>query len=297
MYRFIQDQSQTYPVQVLCQTLAVSRSGYYEWLKPVTTPMPTGIDTQPIEGQKANTTQQIKDLFSLHRRRYGTRRLVQEMKDRGIGVSRDFVRNVLVNNQLRPIQPRSFVPRTTDSRHTLGYSPNLLLDRPRPTGPNQVWVSDITYLPLATGKWLYLAVWVDLWSRRVVGWSLADHMRDELVITALRRALLGRQPADGLILHSDRGGQYASKEFRKLLAGKYLQSMSRAGECYDNATAESFWSRLKAEVLESGVFLSLADARAEIGDYIDNYYNPVRKHSGLSYCSPVQFESKHISQN
>ncbi len=96
--------------------------------------------------------------------------------------------------------------RTTDSRHTMGYSPNLLLDRPRPIGPNQVWVSDITYIPLASGKWLYLAVWVDLWSRRVVGWSLADHMRDELVITTLRRALLGRQPADGLILHSDRAG-------------------------------------------------------------------------------------------
>jgi len=122
-------------------------------------------------------------------------------------------------------------------------------------------------------------------------------MRDELVITALRRALLGRQPADGLILHSDRGGQYASKEFRKILAGKYLQSMSRAGECYDNATAESFWSRLKAEMLESGVFLSLEDARAEIGDYIDNYYNPIRKHSGIGYHSPVQFEFKHISQN
>ncbi len=253
--------------------------------------------TQPTQVEKAHNTQHIKDLFSLHRRRYGTRRLVVAMKDRGVDVSRDFVRKVLSNNDLRPIQPRSFVPRTTDSRHTLGYSPNLLLARPRPTGPNQVWVSDITYIPLAGGKWLYLAVWVDLWSRRVVGWCLADHMRDELVITALRRAFLGRQPADGLILHSDRGGQYASKDFRKLLAGKYLQSMSRAGECYDNATAESFWSRLKAEVLESGVFLSLDDARAEIGDYIDNYYNVVRKHSGLSYCSPVQFESKHNPQN
>ena len=302
MYRFIQEQSHpkaahTYPVQVLCQTLEVSRSGYYEWLKPAPVPQPTQEDTPATEGKKIDKPQQIKDIFALHRRRYGTRRLVGEMKDRGIGVSRDFVRKVLADNQLNPIQPRSFVPRTTDSRHTLGYSPNLLLNRPRPTGPNQVWVSDITYLPLVNGKWLYLAVWVDLWSRKVVGWCLADHMRDELVITALRRALLGRQPADGLILHSDRGGQYASKEFRKLLDGKYLQSMSRAGECYDNATAESFWSRLKAEVLESGVFLSLEDARAEIGEYINHYYNVVRKHSSLQYCSPVQFESKHISQN
>lgn len=295
MYRFIQTQSQTYPVQVLCQTLEVSRSGYYEWLKPA--PTSSGDDPRPTGGEKASNAAQIKDLFSLHRRRYGTRRLVGEMKDRGIDVSRDFVRKVLADSQLRPIQPRSFVPRTTDSRHTLGYSPNLLLEQPRPTGPNQIWVSDITYIPLANGKWLYLAVWVDLWSRRVVGWCLSDHMRDELVITALRRALLGRQPAHGLILHSDRGGQYASKEFRKILAGKYLQSMSRAGECYDNATAESFWSRLKAEVVESGVFLSLEDARAEIGDYIDNYYNPIRKHSGIGYHSPVQFEFKHISKN
>lgn len=302
MYRFIQKQSEHYPVQVLCQTLAVSRSRYYEWLKPTPSPAPIELDTQPTQVEKMANTQQIKDLFSLHRRRYGTRRLVDAMKDRGVKVSRDFVRKVLVNNGLKPIQPRSFVPRTTDSRHTLGYSPNLLLDRPRPTGPNQIWVSDITYIPLANGKWLYLAVWVDLWSRRVVavprpGWCLADHMRDELVITALRRALLGRQPADGLLLHSDRGGQYASKDFRKLLAGKHLQSMSRAGECYDNATAESFWSRLKAEVVESGVFLSLDDARVELGEYIDNYYNAIRKHSGIGYCSPVQFEFKHMSQN
>lgn len=296
MYRFIQEQSQTYPVQLLCQILEVNRSGYYAWLNPPIRPT-SQLNNQPDKGERQDSMQQIKDLFSLHRRRYGTRRLVDAMKDRGVKVSRDFVRKVLIENGLKPIQPRSFVPRTTDSRHTLGYSPNRLLDCPRPTGPNQVWVSDITYIPLANGKWLYLAVWVDLWSRRVVGWCLADHMRDELVITALRRALLGRQPAHGLILHSDRGGQYASKEFRKLLAGRYLQSMSRPGECYDNAMAESFWSRLKAEVIESGVFLSLEDARVEIGDYIDNYYNPIRKHSGIGYCSPVQFEFKHISQN
>lgn len=208
MYRFIQDQSQYFPVQVLCQTLAVNRSGYYEWLKQAPISSVKDADSLCV---KVDNVQQIKDLFGVHRRRYGSRRLVSEMKDRGVNVSRDFVRKVLIENQLRPIQPRSFVPRTTDSRHTLGYSPNLLLDRPRPTGPNKVWVSDITYIPLASGKWLYLAVWVDLWSRRVVGWCLAGHMRDELVITALRRALLGRQPAEGLILHSDRGGQYASK--------------------------------------------------------------------------------------
>ncbi len=141
MYRFIQEQSQHFPVPALCQVLGVNRSGYYAWRKPITISPAKDVDNLRV---KADNTQQIKDLFSLHRRRYGSRRLVSELKDRGLTVSRDFVRKVLADNQLRPIQPRSFVPRTTDSRHTLGYSPNLLLDRPRPTGPNQVWVSDIT---------------------------------------------------------------------------------------------------------------------------------------------------------
>ncbi|MBN8826313.1 MULTISPECIES: IS3 family transposase [unclassified Spirosoma] len=141
MHRFIQSQSQNYPVQVLCQTLGVNRSGYYDWCKPTTITPAKEADNPSVKPDKA---QQIKDIFGLHRRRYGSRRLVSEIKDRGINVSRDFVRKVLMENQLKPIQPRSFVPRTTDSRHTLGYSPNLLLDRPRPTGPNQVWVSDIS---------------------------------------------------------------------------------------------------------------------------------------------------------
>ena len=137
-YRFIQEQSRIYPVQVLCHTLEVSRSGYYEWLKPAPLSASVEQDAPATEGEKIDNREQIKNIFALHRRRYGTRRLVDEMKDRGIGVSRDFVRKVLADNQLKPIQPRSFVPRTTDSRHTLGYSPNLLLARPRPTGPDQV---------------------------------------------------------------------------------------------------------------------------------------------------------------
>ena len=299
MYRFIQAQSQTYPVQLLCQTLHVSRSGYYEWLKPTPTHVAAGSNTPSDQVEKADNIQQIKDLFGVHRRRYGTRRLVDAMNDRGVKVSRDFVRKVLVKNGLKPIQPRSFVPRTTDSRHTLGSHPTSYWIVPGP-------LALIRYGCLTLRTFLYQTENGCIWpfgltcagpperSRRVVGWYLAEHMRDELVITALRRALLSRQPADGLILHSDRGGQYASKSFRKLLAGKYSQSMSRAGECYDNATAESFWSRLKAEVVESGVFLSLEDARAEIGDYIDNYYNPIRKHSGIGYRSPVQFEFNYI---
>lgn len=144
MYRFIQDQSQYYPVQVLCQTLGVNRSGYYDWRKPIAIAVAEEADNRHA---KTDNAQQVKDLFSLHRRRYGSRRLVSELKDRGVKVSRDFVRKVLIANQLRPIQPRSFVPRTTDSRHTMGYSPNLLLDRPRPTGPNQVWLGHHLHPP------------------------------------------------------------------------------------------------------------------------------------------------------
>lgn len=160
-------------------------------------------------------------------------------------------------------------------------------------GPNQVWVSDITYIMLGNGRWAYLVVWMDLWSRLVVGWHLDETMEADLIITAFRRAALGRQPRPGLIAHSDRGGQYASKEFRRLL-NRYScrQSMSRPDDPYDNAFAESYWSRLKAELMEDGAFLSLADARLEIGEYIDNYYNTVRLHSALDYLSPVQFETQ-----
>lgn len=291
MYHFIQEQGHYYPVQLLWQTLEFNRNGYYERLKS-STPSPA------LPTTETDSAQQIKNLLGLHRYRYGTRWLVDQMTDRYISVSRAFVCKVLVADNLKAIQPSSFVPYTTDSRHMLGYSHNPLLDRSRPTGPNEVWVSDIAHILLTTGKWLYLAVWVDLWSRCLVSWYLADTIiRYALVFTILLRTLLGRRPIEGLILHLDRGGPYASKGFRKLLGSRYLQSMSWAGECYDNSTAESYWLQLKAEVVESDVFLSLDDAHAEIGDYMDNYHNLIRKHPSLNYSSPVQFESKHIPQN
>lgn len=235
----------------------------------------------------------IKNLFVEHKRRYGSRRIVKALRAKGETISRRTVGKVLYNNGLKAIQPRSFVPRTTDSRHRLGFSPNLLLAFGLPTAPNQVWVSDITYIMLANGRWSYLTVWMDLFSRLVVVWHLAETMEDTLIMTAFRRAALGRQPEPGLIVHSDRGGQYASKTFRRLLA-QYgcRQSMSRADDPYDNAFAESYWSRLKAELMENGVFLSLDDARIEIGEYIDNYYNTIRLHSALGYLSPMQFEAQ-----
>jgi transposase InsO family protein len=284
MYRFIQQHSTDYPVAVLCDTLAINRSSYYAFA--------SGQTYQPTAKKEASQ-RAIQTMFSDHKSRYGSRRIVQALRAKEEKVGRDFVRNTLSASGLVAIQPRSFVPRTTASRHTLGFSANLLLNQPAPSGTNQAWVSDITYIALASGQWAYLTVWMDLWSRRVVGWHLDNNMAEALIITAFRRAVLHRQPAPGLIAHSDRGGQYAGKAFRCLLTQHQCrQSMSRADDAYDNAFVESYWSRLKAELIESGAFLTLEDARLEIGEYIDNYYNTVRLHSALGYLSPVQFENQ-----
>lgn len=284
MYSFVQDHSTSYPVGVLCDTIGVSRSAFYAYKSG---------QTYQLTSDKEQQQSAVKAVFATHKGRYGSRRIVEELRTEGKKIGRDFVRNVLANNGLVAIQPSSFVPRTTNSRHTLGFSPNRLLIHGFPTRPNQVWVSDITYILLTNGHWAYLVTWMDLWSRLIVGWYLDNNMEEELVITAFRRAVLRRQPAPGLLVHSDRGGQYASKAFRRLLAKhKCQQSMSRPDDPYDNAFAESYWSRLKAELIEGGAFLNLEDARIEIGEYIDNYYNTIRLHSALGYLSPMQFESQ-----
>jgi putative transposase len=201
MYQFVKKHSLEYPVGVLCEVLGVSHSAYYAHASR---------QTYRPTAQKEQQQTAIKDLFMEHKRRYDSRRIVKALRAKGERIGRDIVRKALSDNSLRAIQPRSFVPRTTDSRHRLGFSPNLLPAFGSPTGPNQVWVSYITYIMLANGRWAYLAVWMDLWSRLVVGWHLAENMEDTLIITAFRRAALGRQPGPGLIAHSDRGGQYAS---------------------------------------------------------------------------------------
>ena len=201
---------------------------------------------------------------------------------------------MLRKNGLRAIQPRSFVPRTTDSRHPYPISPNLLLELAFPIGPNQVWVGDITYISLAGGGFLYLAVWMDLFSRRIVGWQLAEHMQEGLVVQSLKQAFDTRSVPEGMIVHSDRGGQYAGKTFRGLLGNKKaLQSMSRADNPYDNAFMESCFSRFKAELLEDGAFENREDAQTEIFEYIEMYYNTKRRHSALNYLSPANFENNY----
>lgn len=236
----------------------------------------------------------VEQVFGKHKRRYGSRRITAELQEKGHLLGRHQVRILMKVAGLQAIQPKSFVPRTTDSKHGRGYWPNLLLGQPLPKAPNLVWVSDITYLPLINGDWAYLATWMDLFSRKVVGWQVGETMEDELVILPLRRALQLRQPAVGLIIHSDRGGQYVSSDLKEVIRLWHIRpSMSRADDPYDNAFAESLWSRLKAELLEGGVFLNVDDAHTEIFDYLEVYYNRERKHSLLGYQSPEQFEQEY----
>lgn len=235
--------------------------------------------------------QSIIDVFEDHRRRYGTRRIVAELKASDVKTSRYKVRKVLTEHGLKAIQPRSFVPRTTDSRHPYPISPNLLLEREAPQKPDEVWVGDITYIPLAGGGFLYLTVWMDLYSRRIIGWHLDDNMKEELIIAAFKKALQNRTVSKELIIHSDRGGQYAGNQFRGLLESyKLQQSMSRADNPYDNAFMESCFSRFKAELLQEGAFEDLTDAQTEIFEYIEMYYNTKRRHSSLNYQCPNDFE-------
>ena len=197
---------------------------------------------------------------------------------------------------LRAIQPKTYVPKTSDGRADKP-SLNLLLENPLPEQSDKVWAGDITYIPTADG-WRYLAVIIDLYSRRIVGWALADHMRTELVTDALKQALGSRTVAPGLIFHSDRGSQYGSRSHRQMLeAANILQSMSARANPYHNAWTESFMGTLKNEMLQGGTFASEADARIEIFDFIESYYNHHRKHSSLSYQTPAQFEAKNQPNN
>jgi len=194
--------------------------------------------------------------------------------------------------ELKAIRPRSFVPHTTDSRHGVVPAPNLLLDvRNAPQKPREVIVGDITYLPLQTGRWGYLASWQDKFTKRIVGWAVEARMTEELIIKAFEKAIKSGSVESGTIIHTDQGSQYVSNSFRALLkAHGCRQSMSRRGNCYDNAQAESFFSRYKAELLEGGAFEDVSQARNETFSYIEGYYNRVRCHSALGYKSPDEFE-------
>ena len=267
----------------LCEHLEVSPSGYYDWQKRRVCPGPRALENQIL-------AKEIERIYVKSRKTYGSPRIVQELRKKGCRHGRNRIARLMQEQDLCGRQKGRYRVQTTDSNHDEPIAPNHLAQAPKATAPNQLWVADITYLETKEG-WLYLAAILDLYSRQIVGWAMSEHIDTTLVLTALGMALLHRQPPAKLLFHSDRGVQYASGDYRQALAqAKLIPSMSRKGNCYDNATMESFWSTLKLELIYRRHFESRAQARSAIFDYIEVFYNRQRSHSSLNYKSPVDFE-------
>jgi putative transposase len=277
---FIAAEKALYPVRLLCELLEVSRSGFYAWVDRPDPPKTTA-DAQLVV--------EIRAALVRGRGAYGSPRVHRELRARGIRVSKKRIERLMRENGIVARQKRRFV-HTTDSRHAHPIAPNLLDRDFEPKAANKAWAGDVTYI--ATGEgWLYLAVLLDLFSRRVVGWATSAVNDRELALKALRRALRARRPAPGLVHHTDRGSPYASDEYRQALVDRGISaSMSRTGDCYDNAVAESFFATLKAELVDYEDFATRAVGTASIGDYVESFYNTSRRHSHLGYVSPIEFE-------
>jgi transposase InsO family protein len=281
-YAFIEDHVQEYPVRLMCNILEVSPSGYYDWRDRA---------PSPRARRHAALSVQVQGAFHESRQTYGSPRITRELCASGVKACRNTVAKVMQEAGLMGRMPRRFVPKTTDSAHAHPIAPNTLDRQFAPGGDTAAWISDITYIPTAQG-WLYLAGVMDLASRRIVGWAMADHMRAELVLDALQMALLRKRPGEGLLHHSDRGVQYACGEYRKTLEAHGITcSMSRTGNCYDNAVMESFWATLKVEAVYRQEYVTHEQAHADIFDYIEVFYNRQRRHSALGYLSPEAFEA------
>jgi putative transposase len=266
------------PIKQMCRVLEVSRSGYYAARQRI------GRADEVCE-----QSVQARAVFEASGCSYGSRRLSVALRTSGIDVGRHRARTLMKRNHLRPKWRRKFI-HTTDSRHGLPVAPNVLQRRFTPEEPNTAWVSDLTYIRTRSG-WLYLAAVMDLYSRKIVGWAMASSMPAQLVCDALSMAIASRQPAPGLIVHSDQGSQYASAEHARLLARHGLTaSMSRKGNCWDNAVMERFFLNLKMERVWQRDYANHAEARLDIADYIVGFYNSVRLHSTLGYRSPTVYE-------
>lgn len=265
-------------VRRVCEVLVVPRSSYFHAANPT-----------PSQLEDRRLGDLIEAIFNEHRKRYGYRRIYQELRDKGEMCAATRVRRLMKARGLKALNTRSYIPRTSDGKASRPNE-NLLKDQAIPSQSGRVFVGDITYIPFA-GGWLYLAVVIDLCTRRVVGWHIDTSMKATLVCEALRRAKASIKFEPEAIFHSDRGSQYGSREFRDLLATYgFLQSMSAKANPYDNAWTESFMATLKREMLGDGIFESLEDARAALFDYIEAYYNLQRKHSALGYQTPLQAE-------
>ena len=280
-YRFIENHRDQYPINLMCRVLAVARSGYYEWRK------------QPLSAQKMADLlllMHIRDIFAESRNTYGSCRVQAVLAEQGLRGSRKRVARLMQADNLKPKTVRPFKVVTTDSKHNLPVAPNRLNQQFRAEQFDKTWVTDITYVPTAEG-WLYLAVVLDLYSRRIVGWAMSESLHRQLVIDALQMALTTRQPAPGLLHHSDRGSQYASDDYQALLTkAEMIGSMSRKGNCDDNAPVESFFGTLKTELVFHHQYATWAEARLDIFEYIEIFYNRIRRHSALGFKSPVNFE-------
>jgi len=281
-FAFIKAHQSDWPVSLLCRVLQVSRSGFYAWReRPVSA-------RQQFRQELAQTIRQVHQEC---RGVYGSPRLTVELNERGIAACENTVAKAMRESGVRAQRRRRFVPQTTDANHRHPIAANVLdrgFDAPM---PNQKWVCDITYIRTDEG-WLYLAGVMDLCSRKIVGWAMDQHMRADLVSQALEMALITRRPEPGLLHHSDRGVQYACENYRQLLHSHGIQcSMSRTGNCWDNAVMESFWSTLKREQVNESTYATRAQAKASLFDYIEVFYNRKRRHSALGFISPEQFEA------
>lgn len=281
-FAFIKEHLRPYPLEIVCEVLEVSRSGYYAWLE------------RPQSSQAKRRQElavKVKAIHQENRGVYGSPRVHQALAAAGERVCENTVAKVMREQEIRAKTKRKFVPRTTDSHHSQAVADNLLDRQFAADLPNVKWAVDITYIPTGQG-WLYLAGVIDLCSRRIVGWSMADHMKTELVSDALAMAIAHRQPGQGLVHHSDRGVQYASEDYQYLLQSHGMQpSMSGKGDCWDNACMESFWATLKNELVNHEQYATREQARRSIFEYIEVFYNRKRLHSSLGYQSPEAFEA------
>ena len=282
-FRLIEDHRDVWPVRVMCDALSVSPSGFYAWRSRPESPRKTA---------NRELLADIRRVHADHRDRYGAPRIHAELRAEGQNVSRKRVERVMRRHGIRAQALRRYRVCTTDSKHSLPIAANLLDRNFMAEKPDQVWLADITYIPTGEG-WLYLAVILDLFSRKVVGWAMRERMRAELTMAALTMAIQRRRPGPGLVHHSDRGSQYAAGDYRKILqVATITQSMSRKANCWDNAPMESFFGTLKTELVHHCDYPDRDAARRDLFAYIEGYYNRRRIHSAIGYITPEQADRK-----
>jgi putative transposase len=282
-FRFIEDHREAYPVRLMCAVLEVSPAGYYAWRE------------RPVSERATANAALLTAIRQVHQdsgQRYGSPRVHAVLRAQGRGASRGRIERLMHRHGIRAIMAPPRRVRTTDSRHGLPIAPNLIARNFTAAAPNRVWLADITYIPTAEG-WLYLAAIMDLFSRKIVGWAMRDHLRAELASSALAMAIERQRPHTGLIHHSDRGVQYASHDYRAALsAAGITASMSRKADCYDNAPMESFFHTLKTELVHHRQYQTRAEAQRDVFAFIEGFYNRTRLHSSIGYIAPIEMELK-----